>query len=56
MVVFGYSGRLPLLKRAGSWPLTILLTIAIAALSFTILERPLLRLKRRFSRVSGLSP
>jgi hypothetical protein len=56
MVVFGLSGRLPLLKRAGSWPLTIALTIAVAALSFYLLERPLLRLKRRFSRVSPQSP
>jgi len=55
-VVFGFSGRLPLLKQAGSWPLTIGLTIAVAALSFYVLERPLLRLKRRFSRVSALSP
>jgi peptidoglycan/LPS O-acetylase OafA/YrhL len=56
MVVFGFSGRLPLLKRAGSWPLSIALTIAVAALSFYLLERPLLRLKRRFSRVSPHSP
>jgi peptidoglycan/LPS O-acetylase OafA/YrhL len=56
MVLFGWSGRVPLLKRAGSWPLTIALTIAVAALSFYLLERPLLRLKRRFSRVSPQSP
>jgi peptidoglycan/LPS O-acetylase OafA/YrhL len=56
MVVFGFSGRLPLLKRAGSWPLAIAMTIAVAALSFYLLERPLLRLKRRFSRVSPQSP
>jgi len=56
MVVFGYSGRIPLLERAGSWPLTVGLAIAVAALSFIVLEHPLLRLKRHFRRVSSLSP
>jgi peptidoglycan/LPS O-acetylase OafA/YrhL len=56
MVVFGLSGRIPLLKEYASWPLTIGLTIAVAAVSFYVLERPLLQLKRRFSRVSPVSP
>jgi peptidoglycan/LPS O-acetylase OafA/YrhL len=52
MVVFGLPGRIPVLKEACPWPLTIGLTIGVAALSYYALERPMLRLKRRFSRVS----
>ncbi len=56
MVVYGVPVRIPWLRDHCPWPITILLTIAVAAASFYILERPLLRLKGRFSRVSSLSP
>src|SRR5579859_8138942 len=51
MVIFGMGGRLPVLKTAGSWPLTIATTIGAAAVSFYGLEQPLLRMKRRFEQV-----
>jgi peptidoglycan/LPS O-acetylase OafA/YrhL len=38
------------------WVLPLGGTVAIAAASYYGVERPLLRLKRRFSRVSSLSP
>lgn len=56
MVVFGLSGRVPILKTQGSWPLTLGLTVAVAAASYYGLERPVLRLKKRFARVSSASP
>jgi peptidoglycan/LPS O-acetylase OafA/YrhL len=56
MVIFGMGGRLPLLKSAGFWPLTMAVTIGIAAVSYYGLERPLLRMKRRFERVPASAP
>ena len=44
-------GRLGLKLGGGFWPAAVGLTFAFAALSFYALERPMLRLKRRFERV-----
>jgi peptidoglycan/LPS O-acetylase OafA/YrhL len=38
------------------WPIAYLLTIAVAAASFYGLERPILRVKRRFERVGAEAP
>lgn len=56
MVTFslGHWFRLP--TWAGSWVVTLLVTAGVAALSFYALEQPLLRLKRRFERVSAPPP
>jgi len=56
MVVYGRGGRMPLLRSAGWWPLTVAATIGVAAASFYLLERPMLRWKRRFERVPSSAP
>jgi len=56
MVVYGIPGRIPWLHGRCPWPATIALTVAVAAASYHLLERPLLRFKRRYSRVSPVSP
>jgi peptidoglycan/LPS O-acetylase OafA/YrhL len=56
MLVFGRRGTIPLLKSAGSWAVTVAVTIGVAAVSFYALEQPLLRLKRRFERVPASAP
>jgi len=56
MVTFalGHWFRFPI--WAAGWPVTMAATVAVAALSFVALEQPLLRLKRRFARVSAPPP
>jgi peptidoglycan/LPS O-acetylase OafA/YrhL len=56
MVVFGMRDRLPLRDAIASWPMMLAATAALAALSYVGLERPLLRLKRRFERVRPTVP
>jgi peptidoglycan/LPS O-acetylase OafA/YrhL len=51
IVVFWMLGRLGLGLGWGYWPAAVACTFALAALSYYALERPLLRLKRRFERV-----
>ncbi len=51
IVVFWMLGRLDLGLGWGYWPAAAAFTFALAALSYYALERPLLRLKRRFERV-----
>jgi peptidoglycan/LPS O-acetylase OafA/YrhL len=51
IVVFWMLGRLDLGLGWGYWPAAVGATVALAALSYGVLERPLLRLKRNFARV-----
>jgi peptidoglycan/LPS O-acetylase OafA/YrhL len=51
IAVFWGLGRLNLPLGRGFWPAAVGATFALAALSFYGLERPMLRLKRRFERV-----
>ena len=53
IVVFLMLGRLGLPLGWGYWPTAVGVTIALAALSYYLLERPVLRLKRRFERVAS---
>ena len=56
MVTFSLGHWFQIPKWAAGWPLTMAATVAVASLSFVALERPLLRLKRRFERVSASPP
>ena len=53
IVVFWMLGRLGLDLGWGYWPAAVGLTFALAAVSYAVVERPLLRLKRRFERVGS---
>jgi peptidoglycan/LPS O-acetylase OafA/YrhL len=53
IVVFWMLGRLGLSFGEAFWPAALAITVALAALSYYLLERPLLRLKRRFERVAS---
>ena len=50
-IVLGFAGKLPGWRWYLPWPVSMALTVGVAALSYVALERPLLRLKRRFERV-----
>ena len=51
IVVFWMLGKLGLALGSWFWPVAVAVTFAFATLSFYALERPVLRLKRRFERV-----
>lgn len=51
MVVFTMLGQLHWVRGDWYWEAALALTISITALSFYVMERPILRLKRRFERV-----
>jgi peptidoglycan/LPS O-acetylase OafA/YrhL len=53
IVVFWMLGRLGLDLKWGYWPAAVGVTFALAAFSYHLLERPVLRLKRRFERVAS---
>ena len=56
IAVFWMLGRVRAVPGEWYWPAAVGVTFALAAVSFYALERPMLRLKRRFERVPSGTP